>query len=118
GIASDGNSLFITTGNAGLKGITAEWMDGEAIIRLAPGPTFSKRTADYFAPLDWKALDEADADLSGTGPIPFHVAGATPADLVIALGKDGKAYLADRANLGGVSAGVVVKRVSGDQIIN
>ena len=49
-------------------------------------------------------MDQSDADLGGVGPVLLHVPGATPADLVMALGKDGNAYLLNRANLGGANA--------------
>ena len=42
--------------------------------------------------------------------------GATPSELVLALGKDGKAYVLDRANLGGIGGSVVAKKVSADPI--
>ena len=46
----------------------------------------------------------ATLDLGGSGPILVDVPGATPSALVVALGKDGNAYLLNRSNLGGVSA--------------
>lgn len=97
-VASDGTSLYVATGNT--IGATV-WGDGEAIIRLGPGPTFSQSTTDYFAPPNWQDLDNTDADLGGSNVVLFHLPGAVPRDLALALGKDGKAYLADRANLGG-----------------
>jgi hypothetical protein len=45
---------------------------------------------NYFAPSDWKKLDENDEDLGGTNPIPLDVPapnGSTQA-LILALGKD------------------------------
>jgi hypothetical protein len=57
----------------------------------------------YFAPKNWKSLDNQDLDL-GTIPIPFTLAGSTPSALAISFGKDGNAYLVDRNNPGGVNA--------------
>jgi len=57
---------------------------------------------NYFAPSDWKKLDENDEDLGGTNPIPLDVPapnGSTQA-LILALGKDRNAYLLDRNDLG------------------
>jgi hypothetical protein len=115
GIASDGQSLYVATGNTFSA---ATWMDGEAIIRLGPNLAASQNTTDYFAPSNWSQLDATDLDLGGSGPILFTVPGATPSELAIALGKDGYAYLLDRKNLGGIGAAVASSRVSRDQIIN
>jgi hypothetical protein len=102
GLSSDGTSIFAATGNT--DG-TTEWMGGEAIIRLGAGATFSGDPADYFAPSNWQLLDQADQDLGGSGPLVIDVPGATPSQLVVALGKNGVAYLLDRQNLGGIGTG-------------
>lgn len=100
GVVYDGTSLFVATGNT--RGTTT-WQDGEAVIRLPPDLTHSSATTDYFAPTDWLYLDQNDLDLGGTAPTPIDVATATgTAHWLIALGKDGNAYLLDRANLGGI----------------
>ena len=80
------------------------WAGSEAVIRLQPGPVFSGSTVDYFAPTNWASLDSSDDDLGGSGPVLVDVPGATPSALVVPIGKDGKAYLLNRNNLGGVSA--------------
>jgi outer membrane protein assembly factor BamB len=100
GVAFDGQSMFVTTGNAYVTGTT--WGGSEAVIRLPPtlGPPTS--TADYFAPRNWPDLDTNDLDLGGTSAIPVDVPVSPPVARVLALGKDGNAYLLDRANLGGV----------------
>jgi outer membrane protein assembly factor BamB len=109
GIASDGRDLFVTTGNT----LTNQgWQDGEAVIRLGPGPTYSGAAADYYAPSNWAQLDQLDLDLGGTGPVLFDLPGFTPSSLIVALGKDGKAYFVDRARLGGIGGEVVVRAVS------
>jgi PQQ enzyme-like repeat protein len=122
GVATDGQSVFIATGNTfGAR----TWMGGEAIIRLGPGAQFSGSPMDYFTPSNWRKLDGGDVDLGGSGPVLIDVPGATPAQLVIALGKNGVAYLLDRNNLGGIGKGdgihgegVQSKRVATDRIIN
>ncbi len=95
GIASDGTNIFVTTGN-GAGGAT--WNGSEAVIRLQPGPVFSGSTTDYWAPTNWASLDSGDVDLGGSGPILVDVPGATPSALVVALGKDGNAYLLNRSS--------------------
>ena len=114
GIASDGTDIFVTTGNGSTA---ATWGGSEAIIRLHPGPVFSGATTDYWAPVNWMSLDGGDTDLGGSGPIVVDVPGATPSALVVALGKDGFAYLTNRANLGGVSAPVASASVNTGTII-
>jgi hypothetical protein len=114
GIASDGGSLYVATGNT--FGASS-WGDGEAVIRLGPGPSFSREPADFFAPATWAALDQADADLGGSGPILVDIPGAKPSRLVVALGKDGNAYLIDRSRMGGIGGAVAARRVSADAII-
>ena len=106
GIASDGNSLLVATGNT--FGAST-WSDGEAVIRLSPGPTFSGHPQDYFAPQDWHALDQSDLDLGGSNPLPFELGGRR---FVLALGKDGRAYLLDGANFGGLGGALAVSEVS------
>jgi hypothetical protein len=115
GVASDGKNPFVTTGN-GDTGATT-WGGSEAVIRLQPGPVFSGSTTDYWAPTNWHALDQGDTDLGGSGPILVDVPGATPSSLVVALGKDGNAYLLNRSNLGGVNAPVASSHVGSGSII-
>jgi len=115
GIASDGNNPFVTTGNTVDTG--GNWDGGEAVIRFQPGPIFSGDPSDYWAPTNWLDLDIGDVDLGGSGPLLVDVPGATPSHLVVALGKDGKAYLVNRDNLGGISAPIASAQVSGSAII-
>jgi hypothetical protein len=110
GISSDGRSLFAATGNTIGVG---SWSDGEAVFRLAPDLHHSDRPQDFFAPADWHALDERDADLGGTNPIPLDVPSpGGPEPLVLALGKDAHAYILDRNNLGGIGGSLVSETVA------
>ena len=103
GIASDGTNLFATTGNA--RPGTDLWQGQEAVLRFQPGPTFSDAATDFFTPSNWSYLDAQDLDLGGAGPIVLDLPGATPSQLVVALGKQGTVHLVDRANLGGFGKG-------------
>ncbi len=114
GVANDGSTPFIATGNT--FGVSS-WSGGESIIRFQPGPVFSGQTTDYWAPLNWMSLDSSDTDIGGSGPLILDVPGATPSQLVVSLGKDGNAYLLNRATLGGVSAPVAQAQVSSTPII-
>ncbi len=113
GAASDGYSLYITTGNT--SGAST-WMDGEGIIRLRAGLNHSSSTADYYSPTNWQQLDAYDQDLGGTEAFPF-VLPAGGGGRVIAFGKDGNAYLANRAALGGIGGQLAVTKVSDTEII-
>jgi outer membrane protein assembly factor BamB len=114
GVVTDGQSLYVATGNT--FG-TATWLDGEAVIKLPPSLVATNQPGDYYAPTNWYDLDRADADLGGTAPVLVDVPGATPSRLVVALGKDQKAYLLDRDNLGGVADPLVGAMVGGEGII-
>jgi hypothetical protein len=114
GVASDGANPFVTTGNTWTNG---NWSGGEAVIRFQPGPIFTGSPADYWVPLNWFDLDNRDLDLGGSGPLLVEVPGATPSSLVVALGKDGNAYLLNRGNLGGIAAPVASLNLSNNAII-
>src|SRR6187399_2417531 len=111
GIASDGTNMFVVTGNTFNTG--GNWMGGEAIIRLQAGPIFTGQPTNYWAPTNWLSLDNTDTDLGGVSATVIDVPGATPSQLVLALGKDRNAYLVNRNNLGGIAAPVAQASVSG-----
>src|SRR5712671_5925917 len=100
GVASDGTNMFVVTGNT--FNTAGNWMGGEAIIRLQAGPNWTGQPTDYWAPTNWFSLDNSDTDLGGVSATVIDVPGATPSQLVLALGKDSNAYLLNRTNLGGI----------------
>src|SRR5262249_41791470 len=115
GSVSDGKSLFVTTGNT-LWPDT--WQDGEAVIRLAPGLAHSLKDQDYYTPSNWMDLDKADRDLGGTAAVLFTVPSQPKAVArLLALGKDGFAYLLDPANLGGVGSQLAMLQVGSGRIV-
>ena len=111
GIVSDGQSLFVATGNTSNA---SQWEDGEAVIRFDPDLKPPAGNIDYFAPSDWPTLDAYDKDLGGTNPVVLNL-GAS--HLILALGKDANAYLLDRDNLGGIGGALAVEEVSSKSII-
>ena len=113
GVASDGTNMFVITGNTFNTG--GNWMGGEAIIRLQAGPTWTGQPTDYWAPVNWFSLDNSDTDLGGVSAMLIDVPGATPSQLVLALGKDSNAYLLNRNNLGGIAAPIA--QLSVDSVI-
>ena len=99
--------MFVVTGNTFNTG--GNWMGGESIIRLQAGPVFNGppgSTENYWAPTNWFSLDNTDTDLGGVSATVIDVPGATPSQLVLALGKDSNAYLVNRNNLGGITSAV------------
>jgi hypothetical protein len=111
GVTIAANTLFVATGNTSGA---SKWSGGEAIVRLTPGLKSPDTPANYFTPADWSHLDDADLDLGGSNPMPLDIAGR---QLVLALGKDGNAYLADRTHLGGVGGELASETVSTGEII-
>jgi hypothetical protein len=114
GVAAVGRDMFFSTGNTfGAK----EWSDGEAVFRVGADLQRSDSKRDFFAPSDWRALDARDADLGASNPLPLDVPGAGGNQaLILALGKDRKAYLLDRSNLGGIGGQLVGETVSRNPI--
>ena len=112
GVASDGTNMFVITGNT-FTNQGQQWSGGEAIVRLQAGPIFTGNPTDFWAPANWQSLDNSDTDLGGCSAILIDVPNATPSHLVLALGKDGNAYLVNRDNLGGVAGPVTSLGVDG-----
>jgi hypothetical protein len=115
GLSVVGHDIYFATGNT-LGAPT--WSDGEAVFHLDADLRRSANKRDYFAPSDWKALDARDADLGGTTPLPLNAPSADgDRALILALGKDGKAYLLDRNSLGGVGGQLAAETVSQSSIV-
>lgn len=116
GLSVVGDHILFATGNT--FGASS-WTDGEAVFRVAPDLQRSEAKQNYFAPSDWKALDAHDEDLGGSNPLPLKIPNARDGeeDVVLALGKDRKAYLLDGINLGGIGGQLAAATVSGLRII-
>jgi outer membrane protein assembly factor BamB len=117
GVSSDGKYLFATTGNT--FNANNVWGGGEAIVRFKAGLAAPTSTANYFAPANWQALDNSDEDLGGTEAIPLAVSNGSGgvAQKVIALGKNGDAYLVNLLNLGGVGGPASIAQLSNTVIL-
>jgi hypothetical protein len=103
GPSSDGSAVYVTTGN-GAGG--ASWAGSEGVIRLGFDLSFTSDPKDYFAPSDFANMDSTDQDISGSGPLVLD-APALGKTVILALGKNGDAYLIDAANMGGVGATIL-----------
>jgi outer membrane protein assembly factor BamB len=119
GLASDGVSVFAATGNTMEKGgasntSPAAWGHGNSVLRLAP--TLSEiaegQTLDFFSTKSWKEDDKEGFDLGSSGPVLFSMPGSTPADLVLAMGKSGSAFVLDAAKLGGIGGELSALKVT------
>jgi hypothetical protein len=116
GIATDGSSLFIATGDV-FPPLVNTWQDTEAIIKLPLGLSFSGLAPDYFTPTNWLDLDYSALDLGSTGPVLFTLSNPAPTTYTIAVGKTGKAYLLNTSNLGGASEGLTTATAANSQVI-
>lgn len=113
GVASDGTSLFVSTGNT--LNTNGTWSGGEAILRLTPPtPTFTATSTNAFYPSSWPNYDSNDSDLGGANPILFDMPAAPVPHLVVALGKDGILYLLNRDDLGGEGNALSTTTVASD----
>ena len=115
GISVAGGHLFFATGNTERAPTAIGWDDGVSVFRETPALAHTTDPRDSFAPQNFAHLDDLDLDLGGTEPLPLTMPDG--ARRLMALGKDGKAYLLDRGNLGGIGGAVAVRRVAGGPII-
>jgi outer membrane protein assembly factor BamB len=105
GLSEADGSLYFATGNT--EG-ARDWGDGEGVFRVGPDLAHPIDARDVFAPSNWEQLDDDDLDIGGVTPLPLALPGS-PTPLLLALGKDGKAYLLDRASLGGIGGALAVR---------
>ncbi|HEX9475968.1 MAG TPA: PQQ-binding-like beta-propeller repeat protein [Candidatus Dormibacteraeota bacterium] len=88
-IAANGD-VYVVTGNGSATGSFA---DSNSVIRLTP----DLQVRSFFAPADWRSLDATDADLGSVGATLLPSLG-----VVVAVGKQGVAYLISADVLGGI----------------
>jgi len=84
-------NAFSEFGNDGVNNFS------ESVLKLDPAHGLA--LVDWFTPAVWEALDDADADLSGSGPM--LVPGTS---LLVAGGKSGVLYVLNSAHLGNLTA--------------
>ncbi|MFI6440526.1 choice-of-anchor D domain-containing protein [Streptomyces sp. NPDC050759] len=112
GLVSDGSGrIFFSTGNgispAPGPGKTVQGTLAESVVRLQVGADNSLSTADFFSPSDAATLDLTDQDISSGAPmaLPDGFGTSEHPHLLIQQGKDGRIFLLDRDNLGGMGQG-------------
>lgn len=113
GFASDGTNIFPVTGNrTGTAADSRSNTDSEAVVRLSGMASFTRNDQNIYFPTSWKDMDRTDADLGGSNSVLLSIAGATPANYVAAVAKDGNMYLLNPTNLGGMAGHVLTFKVS------
>lgn len=112
GLVSDGDGrIIVATGNGVSAppgpGSTPPSTLAEAVVRLQVNANGSLSARDFFSPVNNTNLDQSDADLGSGGPmgIPDGYGTSAHPHLLVQVGKDGRMFLLDRDNLGGVGQG-------------
>ena len=83
GLSEADGSLYFSTGNtAGAR----DWQDGEGVFRIGPDLAHLIDPHSFFAPSNWKQLDDDDLDLGGVAPLPLTLPG-DPKPLLLGLGR-------------------------------
>jgi hypothetical protein len=116
GLVSDGpNSIFATTGNGSVDGgepppgagHAPPAHLGDSVIHLQVNSNGSLSPVDFFSPSNNATLAAQDTDLGAGGPmaIPDGYGTSAHPHLLVQVGKDGRVFLLDRDNLGGMGQG-------------
>jgi hypothetical protein len=112
GLVSDGSRrIFLSTGNGVSPppgtGSSPPGTLAESVIRLQVNSDGSLVSKDFFSPFNNTNLDTDDADIGSGGPmaLPDGYGTASHPHPMVVAGKDGRVFLLDRDNLGGVAQG-------------
>jgi outer membrane protein assembly factor BamB len=98
-IAPDG-SVYVVTGNGDSR---SAFDFSNSVIQLSPDV---QSVRSYFAPSNWASLNASDTDLGSVGATVIPSLG-----VVVAIGKQGVAYLLRAGSLGGVGGQVASRQV-------
>ena len=96
---SASGAVYVVTGNGSL---TTTFAYSNSVLKLSP----DLHVESYFAPSNWQSLDAGDVDLGSVGPMLLPSLG-----VVVAIGKQGVAYLLKADALGGVGGQVAMRAV-------
>jgi hypothetical protein len=107
GMASDGTSIFVSTGNSTVGAGDRGSSDSEQVVRLTGLATLTRSDQNLYYPTTWKTMDSQDADLGANNPLYLSIPGSTPTNYVVAISKDGHLYMLNSSNLGGMGGHVV-----------
>ncbi len=96
---SASGSVYVVTGNGSA---TSSFAYSNSVIELSP----DLQVRSFFAPSNWRSLDANDADLGSVGATFVSSIGA-----LVAIGKDGVAYLLSAGHMGGVGGQIASRSV-------
>ncbi|GAB2581367.1 choice-of-anchor D domain-containing protein [Microlunatus antarcticus] len=112
GLVSDGpGRIILATGNgvspAKGPGSAVPNNLSESVVRLQVQADKTLKGVDFFSPVNNTFLDTDDTDLGSGGPmaVPDGYGTASYPHLLVQGGKDGRVFLLDRDNLGGMGQG-------------
>ena len=113
GLVSDGpGSIFVATGNGLIAAPTGPGDRppgtlADAVVHLRVQPNGSLKPVDFFGPTDNTQLNRDDTDVASGGPLAIPAGYGTRKypDLLVEMGKDGRIWLLNRNDLGGVGQG-------------
>ncbi|MEY9909166.1 hypothetical protein ABIA35_005401 [Catenulispora sp. MAP12-49] len=115
-VADASGDIYLSTGNgpfpAAGPGLTQpgkapQGNVGMSVVRLGVQPDGSLVTKDFFTPADTASLNTNDQDLGSGAPValPDSFGTAKVPHLMVQIGKDGRLFLLNRDNLGGMQQG-------------
>jgi fibronectin type 3 domain-containing protein len=119
-IATDGTSLYLSTGNGAFDGTPSNFdangfpIDhdyGDSLLKLTPdsstvtsqnGNGWGLKVSDYFTPSNQFQLNSLDLDLGSGGVdlLPNNILDNAANPMLVAGGKESRVYLIDRNNMG------------------
>lgn len=97
GLAAEGDSIFLATGNGTFDGNSGGRNWGSSFLRL--DASHGLAVADYFTPKDQEYLASADLDVGAGGPMLLP-----NMDLLLGVGKDGVLRMLDKHQFGQYNA--------------
>ncbi|MDB6076637.1 MAG: C-terminal target protein, partial [Akkermansiaceae bacterium] len=101
----EAGNLFLSTGNGtiGANGNPSDTRNrGESFLKLTRSGSTMNVTS-FFTPFNYQDLENGDVDLGSAGLLLMPGSGGT--QLAVGAGKQGRLYVVDRDNMGGVQAG-------------
>lgn len=97
-VASSG-SVYVVTGNGASR---SAFDYSNSVVKLSP----DLHVQSYFAPANWSSLNASDTDLGSVGATLLPSLG-----VVVAIGKQGVAYLLNADQLGGIGGQIALRPV-------
>jgi hypothetical protein len=111
---ADIDRIFAATGNGDFNPSNGYW--GDSVVALnADGTGAGGQPLDSYTPADFQALEDQDADLGSTAPLPLPAPAGFPVPHVgVQAGKDGVVRLLNLDNLSNQGAAPLPGRTAGE----